>query len=204
MRVFLFGTKVFAISALIFLSSFYASAQPDASYRLNPGTRLMLRMETEINSASASRNDTFVATVAKPLTRNGIEILPAGVGVEGRVTEVSRAAMGGRDGRLQVRFETLKFSDGRTRPIEGAIVGEIRGDPKGTFNTVAVLGGLGAGTLIGSTTKSASGILAGAGIGAGIGAGVAFLRKGREVRMKGGQEFEIELRNEVTLPAKDY
>jgi hypothetical protein len=161
-------------------------------------------MEVEINSASASRNDTFVATVVKPLILNGVEMLPAGIEVEGRVTEVSRAAAGGRDGKLNIRFERLKFSDGRTRPIEGAIVGEVKAEPKGTFNTLAILGGLGAGTLIGSASKSTSGILAGAGIGTGIGVGIAFLRKGREARIRGGQEFEMELKNEVIMPAKDY
>lgn len=204
MRIFLFGTKVFAFSTLIFLSFSTAAAQPDPSYLLRPGTRLSLRMDTEINSSSASRNDTFTATVARPVMLNGVEILPAGVGVEGRITEVSRAAVGGRDGRLKVRFETLKFSNGRTRGIEGAMVGEIKADPRSAFNTLAVLGSVGAGTLIGASTKSGSGTLAGAGIGAGIGLGIAFLRKGRDVRIKTGEEFEIELSNEVTLPARDY
>ena len=204
MRASLFGTKVFAFSTLIFLSAIAVSAQPDASYRLNPGTRLRLRMDTEINSSSASRNDTFTATLAAPLIVNGVQVLPEGVGVEGRVTDVSPAAFGGRDGRLDVRFETLKFGDGRTRAIEGSMVGQIRADPKGSFNTLAILGGLGAGTLLGSTTKTAGGTLAGAGVGAGVGTAVAFLRKGKELRIRTGQEFEIEVKNQVILPARDY
>jgi len=46
--------------------------------------------------------------------------------------------------------------------------------------------------------------LIGAGIGGGVGTAVALLRKGKDVRIRKGEEFEIELRKEVMLPVLDY
>jgi len=58
--------------------------------------------------------------------------------------------------------------------------------------------------LIGSTSGTNSGILAGAGIGAGAGSAVAFLKKGKDVQIRTDEQFEIRLKSEVTLPANDY
>ena len=43
-----------------------------------------------------------------------------------------------------------------------------------------------------------------AGIGAGAGTGAALLRKGKNVRIKSDEEFEIRLEKEVVLPVLDY
>ncbi|MBK6724919.1 MAG: hypothetical protein IPG58_17140 [Acidobacteria bacterium] len=72
-----------------------------------------------------------------------------------------------------------------------------------TFSILSILGGAAAGALVGAAS-SPTGALIGAGVGAGAGTGAALLRKGKDVRIRRGEEFEIELRKPVTLTVLDY
>lgn len=196
-------TKVFAIPFLIFASLVSIDAQGDSVYRLPAGTRITLSMDTEINSKVASVNDTFTATVSKPITVENVVVLPFGTIIEGRVTEVSSAGLG-KNGRLQVRFETIRFPNNLKRTINGSLVQELKAPPSNATSIFSIVGGTAAGALIGAASKTQGGALIGAGIGAGAGTAVAFLRKGKDVQIRTEQEFQIELKTEVTLPASDY
>jgi len=51
---------------------------------------------------------------------------------------------------------------------------------------------------------SAPGALIGAGLGSGIGAGTVYSLKGRDIRLKEDDVFEIVLKKDVVLPVLDY
>lgn len=200
MRRFARPAKFAALAVLIFVNSTWA--QTDSIYRLPAGTKLRLRNDAEINSKVSNVNDTFIAFVARPLSVRGTIVVPEGSVVEGRVTQVTRAAGRSQSGELNVVFESLKLSGG-TRGIEGVPTQPFRRGSSNTFSVFSILGGAAAGALVGSAS-SASVAAIGAGVGAGIGAGVALLRKGKEFRLRKGEEFEIELKKEVLLPLLDY
>ncbi|MFZ1699903.1 MAG: hypothetical protein WBO10_00410 [Pyrinomonadaceae bacterium] len=188
------------LSVLIFANS--AFSQTDSIYRLPAGTKIKVKLDTELNSKVASVNDTFLAMVTQPVTVRETVVLPTDTVIEGRVTRVSRATGGLRNGKLDVVFETLKFAN-INRRIEGEIVTAFPRSSSGMLTALSIVGGAVGGALIGSRT-SGSGALIGAGIGTGIGTGIAFLRKGKEMRILKGEEFEIELKKEVVLPVLDY
>lgn len=196
--------KVFAIPSLLFVFLQAAQSQPPSIYRLPAGTRITLSMDTEIGSRVASVNDTFTATVAKPVIVQDVIVLPLGTVIEGRVLKVRKAGFGGRDGSLQVRFETIRFPDGRKRVIKGVLVNDLKPASGSLITAAAIIGGTAAGALAGAASRSDNGPLIGAGIGAGAGVGVAFLRKGKDVFIRTDEKFEIELKSEVTLPVDDY
>lgn len=200
-------TKVFAIPFLLFanfLSVPAVNAQGDSIYRLPAGTRITVTMDAEVNSKVASVNDTFTSTVSKPLKVENVVVLPFGAVIEGRVTQVSSAGYGGKNGRMQLRFETIRFTDNLKRTINGSLVEQLKPESATAVNVFSIFGGTAAGALIGAASKTQSGALIGAGIGAGAGTAVAFFRKGKDVHIRTEQEFEIELKSEVTLPATDY
>ena len=58
--------------------------------------------------------------------------------------------------------------------------------------------------VFGAVSKANNGALIGAGVGAGAGTAVALLRKGKDVRIRDGEEFEIVLKKEIVLPVLDY
>ncbi len=195
--------KVFAILFLFFANCSLASGQ-DSIYRLPAGTKIRLSMDAGISSKVSSVNDTFTTTVIKPITVDNVVVLPYGTVIEGRVIEVSSAGPAGKKGRMELTFETIRFSDSVKRSIEGVLADELKPSSSKLMTYAAVFGGAAAGALIGSASGSTGGTLAGAGIGAGAGAGVAFLKKGKDVHIRTDEQFEIRLKSDVTLPANDY
>jgi len=196
-------TKVFAFLFLFFASHILVESQ-DSIYQLEAGTKIRVSMDNEINSEVAGVNDTFTTKIAEPVRVRETIVLPVGTVIEGRVTKVERAASGGKGGILSVRFETLRFENGEKREIEGVLVNELKAASSQKTSIFAVIGGTAIGALLGAVSKAENGALIGAGIGAGAGTGVALVRKGKNVRIKTDEKFEIELRKQVTLPVQDY
>jgi hypothetical protein len=196
-------TKIFAFLFLFFAVSTGLKAQ-DSIYRLEAGTRIRVQMDNEISSEVASVNDTFTTVVTEPVKIRETVVLPVGTVIEGRITKVERAAGGGKGGSLSVRFETIRFENGEKREIEGVLMNDLKAVSSQRTSILAVIGGVGLGALLGGVSKGGTGALVGAGIGAGAGTGIALARKGKNVRIKSDEKFEIRLTKEVTLPVLDY
>lgn len=203
MNFWLSKTKVFASFFLLFVS-FSAIKAQNSIYQLPAGTKIRVRMETEINSKVSSTDDTFITRVVQPVVVRNALVLPAGTIVEGRVTKVVRAAVGGQNGVLEMTFENLLFADGARRGMEGKLVTPLKVPSAQKTNFLTVIGGTTVGALFGAVSRAENGALIGAGVGAGIGGGAVLLRKGKEVRIRTEEEFEIELENEVVVPVLDY
>ncbi|MBS1792908.1 MAG: hypothetical protein JSS81_03590 [Acidobacteria bacterium] len=195
-------TKVFAFFFLIF-AGFISGRSQDSINVLEAGTKITVSMDNEINSEVAGVDDTFTTTVAEPVKIRETIVLPAGTVIEGRVTKVEHAAGGGKNGAISVRFETIRFENGEKRAIEGVMVNEPKAASSKT-SLWAIIGGTAAGALIGAVTGAENGALIGAGVGAGAGAGASLLKKGRDVRIRTDEKFEIKLVKQVTLPVRDY
>jgi hypothetical protein len=198
-----FSTKIFAFLFLFFAIFLHLKAQ-DSIYRLEPGTKIRVSMDNEISSEAASVNDTFTTVVAEPVRVRETVVLPVGTIIEGRITKVERAAGGGKGGKMSVRFEMIRFENGEKREIEGALLNELKAASSQKTSILAVIGGTALGALLGTVSKAENGALIGAGIGAGAGTGVALVRKGKNVRIKTDEKFEIQLTKQVTLPVLDY
>lgn len=204
MNVFAAVSKTAGLLLLIFANFMIASAQVDSIYRLPAGTRITVKLDAELSSKVASKNDTFRAFVVKPAVNRDVVILPAGTEIEGRVANVSRAKSGGKNGKLEIVFEWLRLSKDAKREIDGVLITKIRVESNSTINALSLIGGTATGALIGGAAMSGKGALIGAGIGAGMGSGILLFRKGKEMRIAKDEEFEIELKKEVVLPVLDY
>ena len=195
--------KVFAVGFLLFVNFSIISAQ-DSIYQLPSGTKLHLRMDNEINSKVSSANDTFTATLAQPLVIEKTIVLPVGTVIEGRVIKVEPAAIGRKSGKMLVKFETLRLNGGVKREIEAGLINPLKADGSAKRTIFAVVGGTAAGAVIGAVFKGGAGSGIGAAVGAGAGTAAALAGKGKEVRIKTGEEFDIELKKSVNLPTEDY
>ena len=200
------STKFFAFFILIFANFIFINAQePDSRsiYELPAGTKISVRMDNEINSRVSGKDDTFTAEISKPVIVRNFVVVPIGTVIEGRVIKANRAASGGKDGNLSISFETMRFRNGVKREIAGILTNQLKAESSNASKILAIVGGTALGGIIGAVSKADNGALIGAGLGAGAGAGVAFLQKGRDVRIKADEEFEIELIKDVTLPVPD-
>lgn len=196
--------QLVTVSLLIFASSLFVTAQTDSIYRLPAGTRIRLKMDVELSSRVASVNDTFTAKVARSVTVRDVVVLPVGTVIEGRVDSVSMAAAGGHNGELDPVFESIRFENAQPRKIEGELVDKLISPSSSMTTVLSIIGGTVIGAVLGAVSKTNNGALIGAGVGAGAGTSVALLRKGKDVRIRTGEEFEIELKREVLLPVLDY
>ena len=195
--------QLLTVSLLIFANSFLATAQTDSIYRLPVGTRIRLKMDVELSSRAASVNDTFTTKIAKPVIIRDVVVLPVGTVIEGRVTSVSIAAGGGHNGELNPVFESLRIENARPQKMDGVLVNNLSG-ASSSMGILSVIGGTVIGAVLGAVSKTNNGALIGGGIGAGSGTAVALMRKGKDVRIRSGEEFDIELKRELVLPVLDY
>lgn len=208
MKIFGRTTEIFAfLWILFFANSLVLTAQiksDDNIFTLQAGTEMRVRMDNEINSKVSNVNDTFTATLSNPVLVRGVGILPIGSIIEGRIVEVKPASFGKKDGSFKAKFETLRLPTGVKRTIDADLINAEIHKSSGFFSTIAIVGGTAIGALLGTVANSGRGALIGAGLGAGAGTSAAFLKKGKEARIKANEEFGIRLNKNVTLPIEDY
>src|SRR5215211_890850 len=70
--------------------------QNDRTWTLPDDTVIPVSMNDSLSSKTSRVGDRFTATVTAPVTANGIEVIPAGSIIEGRVTQVTPARRMGK------------------------------------------------------------------------------------------------------------
>ena len=193
-------TWAVALSILFFSNIFFLNAQSE----LPAGTKVRVRMENGIDSASAGKDDTFTAVTIKPVSVDGVPIVPIGSVFVGRIISAKPAGLAGKHGKMKVVIERLRLKSGSERNVEGVIAKDLHIKRSGVLSAVAILGGTAIGGLIGLLTKRGKGGAIGAGVGAGAGTGIALSRKGKNVGIGSNEEFEIKLTKAVKLPTDAF
>jgi type IV secretion system protein VirB10 len=182
-----------------------------ATYTLPENQVFTLRMNDSLSSKTARTGDRFRATVAIPVYASGVEVVPAGSVVEGRVTAVTPARSRGRAGSIAVAFDNLILPDGKRHKIEGALTdvprdaGEVdsesgvSGRSSETRQIVFVGGGGAVGAILGGVIGGGKGAGIGAAVGAGAGVAGALLSKGKEAEVRRGTEISMMTTRPVTF-----
>ncbi|MFL6215458.1 MAG: hypothetical protein ACJ74J_16375 [Blastocatellia bacterium] len=183
-----------------------------ATYKLEANQYFRLRMNQTLRSDQARMGDRFKATVVTPVYASGVEVIPAGSTVEGRVTRAIPARTRGREGQLAVSFDTLVLPDGTRRPLDGVLT-ELQDDRRGEVDAENEVSGrssdkrnveyIGGGAVGGAILGGIAGGGKGAGIGAilGAGAGVAgvMLTKGNDAELRSGTEVGMTTTRPMTF-----
>ena len=186
-----------------------------ATYTLEQNQYFRLRMNQTVSSATSRMGDRFKATVVTPVYASGVQVVPAGSTVEGRVTSAVPARTRGREGQVAVAFDTLVLPDGTRQTLDGVLT-EVQDDRRGEVdaeNEVSgrssekrTIGYIGGGTAGGAVLGGVIGGAKGAGIGAvlGAGAGVAgvMLTKGNEAELRSGTEIGMITARPITFKVR--
>ncbi|HLN99621.1 MAG TPA: hypothetical protein VK208_14265 [Pyrinomonadaceae bacterium] len=182
-------------------------------YNVNAGQVIRVRMNQNITSETAHVGDQFSTTVVEPVYAGGVEVIPAGSTITGRVATVTRASRKSRAGTLGVHFVALRLPTGIARTINGDLTdatasnvnadneGEISGRSATKRNVVFIGGGAATGAVIGAIAGGGKGAGIGTLVGGGLGAAGAVFSKGHEAVVKSGTEFGVVLNQTLTLPA---
>ncbi|MGI9069173.1 MAG: hypothetical protein ACR2HX_22565 [Pyrinomonadaceae bacterium] len=181
-------------------------------YNVTSGQIIRVRMNQTITSETARVGDQFTTTVMVPVYASGLEVIPAGSEVIGRVVSVNRASRKSKAGSIGVHFVSLRLPTGIVRAINGDLTdvttsdvtadneGEVSGRSAMKRNVVFIGGGAATGALIGAIAGGGKGAGIGAGVGAGLGVAGAFFSKGHEATVKSGTEFAVVLNQTLSLP----
>lgn len=184
-------------------------------YTVSADTVVRVRMNEKISSGSAKVGDRFTTTVVDPVYAGGVEVVPAGSIIHGRVTMVDRASRRSKAGSMGVKFVSIEMPNGATHSINGALTSleaddvnvdnesEVEGRSATKRNAVFIGGGAATGALIGAIAGGGKGAGIGAGLGAGLGIAGSLYAKGKEAEVEPGTEFGVILNRAVTLPASN-
>ena len=181
------------------------------------GTEVKLRLHTAIDTKINQPGDRLICSVEEAVMLEGIEVIPIGTRIHGRIADLQKPRrFPSRGGKLVIAFESIELPGGGTVQISGSLwdvyepdesapdekppdveigeEGELKaGGPRKLKRIVSILGGTAAGA-------AASGKIAGAAIGIALGAGIAFLWfKGKHVQLPGGTALIMRVDRGVTL-----
>lgn len=168
---------------------------------------------TEVMSAgyTMAGDDFFAEVTGEVSGKNGV-IIPVGTVAHGSVRQIAGSKRLGRDGWIELKFDSLIMPDGREIPIDAQMTTKnnvVKGTAikvaQGTGYTLAggVVGGLMALNILGLEAAIASHgytLAGGAAIGGAIGLGVALYRKGKDVLLSPGDEIKVKILHDLDLP----
>jgi hypothetical protein len=185
---------------------------PIQYYTVPADTVLRVRLNEELNSATARVGDRFSANVVEPVyAGGGVEVVPVGSKVWGRVTLVNRAQRRS-PGNITVAFNSIELPSGASYTINGSLTtlqadnvnADNEGTVKGTSNqkrdAVFIGGGAATGAIIGAIAGGGKGAAIGGILGGALGTGARVLEKEKEAEVKSGTEFGVILNRSVSLP----
>ena len=180
-------------------------------YTVPADTVIRVRMDTQLNSKTARVGDRFTTTVTEPAYAGGVEVIPTGSKIVGRVQSIRRA---GRrtPGAITVGFNQLQLPTNKVYAINGSLsslqADDVNADNEGTVegksnrkrDAVFIGGGATTGAIIGAIAGGGKGAAIGAILGGGLGTGARVYEREQDAEVKSGTEFGVILNRAVRLP----
>ena len=206
----------FALFFCLALSAAPVFSQAAREATIEPETKAKVILQTRLSSKLSEPGDPVRAVLDEPISVNSQLVMPRGTEFIGRVTQVTPAKRGQKQGSIGIAFERVGLPWGE-EPVSVVVTavddwdkneklnadseGKVKGGRKGdeTVDNVTrggAIGGAGAGVIILSGGSYGAGA---ASLGGGLLAGL-FLTKGGEVVVNPGAIFRVKFVKPMTLP----
>lgn len=173
------------------------------------GTRFIIRLNDNLDSAKLKQGKKFSAKLAEDLVAPNGAIIPRGKKVKGHVSSVES----GLHARMLLSFDEIETNHGsmplvatvtdvpgehavKTSSSEGEI--EKRGASKRRVVEGAIIGAA-VGAAAGAATAGPHGAIIGAGAGGALGGGAGLLTD-RNIKLQKGQQLEVRLDRPLQVP----
>jgi hypothetical protein len=161
------------------------------------GTVLRLELTSAVASDTSRVEDAVRAELRQAVTVDGVEVIPSGAAVAGRITDVERSGRVKGRARIGYRFDTLSVR-GEEVDLRTAPISHVAPATKGEDATKIAVGA-GAGAAIGALMGGGDGAAKGAAIGGAGGTGVVLATRGEEVRRGPGADVTTRLTEPVAI-----
>jgi hypothetical protein len=165
---------------------------------VSSGTVLTVITSQGLSSKTAQAGQTFLATLAQPISVEGRPALPKGATVSGKVVSAKSKGKIKGEGELSLALTSISIAD-HTYPIQTSVLSSsVKGKGKRTAATTG--GGAAGGALIGGIAGGGKG----AGIGALIGAGAGLIggaaTGNKQIEIPAESALSFTLADSLTLP----
>jgi len=164
--------KITALMAVLAVAAMATTTIP-------AGTKLTVRIGSQINSGTAKTGQKFDANLTHDLVVSGKTLAKSGAPAKGKVTYVKSSGRLHDPGELSLRLTAVEIN-GKMTPVSTSAF-RAKGKSHTKSNVTKIGGGAGAGALIGALAGGGKGAAIGAGVGAGAGTGLAAATGKQEV-----------------------
>jgi hypothetical protein len=169
-------------------------------FTIPTGSKIVIRTIDSINSEKNKVGDVFVAILDEPVLDNGMELIPKGVDVRGRLANADSA--GRVTGSAQLGLElTQIYVNGIPYSLTTSEYQEV-GESRTGQTAKRAAGGAAIGALIGAIAGGGKGAAIGAGVGGGGATAVQVMTKGEKVNVPSETRLEFTLRSPLVIAAK--
>ena len=177
-----------------------SSNAANTGWTVPTGSKIVIRMIDGVNSEKNKIGDGFIAVLDEPISQDGIEVIPRGADVRGRIANVNGAGRVSGSAELgleltQIIVNGIPYS---VTTSEYEQVGEGRG--KETAKRAAL--GAGIGAAIGAIAGGGKGAAIGAGVGGGGATAAQVLTKGEKLNIPSETKLEFTLRAPLVVAAR--
>ncbi|HEX6880349.1 MAG TPA: hypothetical protein VF135_08295 [Terriglobales bacterium] len=169
------------------------------------GTAIWMTLDATLSTTDGREGEEFSAHVSRPVTMNGIPVIPVDSIVTGHLTRIRDPRRIAGTGSLRLAPEIVKLPDGSSFPINATVVdtstpkkltvddeGRIKAKGVNSGDKVEMIAGTGTGGIVGTIAAGGKGLLFGSMIGGGA-AAVHWLTKRHPVEIPAGTELIIEI-----------
>ena len=171
---------------------------PRVLITLPAGTAIRLALDAPLSSESAVTGDALSAETTSPVRIEGVEAVPPGSRLTGRVTHASSAAQSAGRGEMTLEFDSLELPGGGSIPLRARPLG-LRAPAARKKDNALVTGLSEVGAAVGGLIGGRKGAAAGTVVGGTAGAVMVTTSQGREVALAARAALSIELLEPVTL-----
>ena len=177
-----------------------SSNAANTGWTVPTGSKVVIRMIDSVNSETNKIGEMFVAVLDEPVMQSGIEVIPKGADVRGRIANLEGA------GRIKGKAELgLELTQIVVNGIPYSVTTseyEQAGESRGGQTAKRVGIGAGVGAAIGAIAGGGKGAAIGAGIGGGGATAVQVLTKGEKLNIPSETKLEFTLRAPLVVAAR--
>lgn len=177
-----------------------SSNAANTGFTIPTGAKVTIRMIDSINSETNKIGETFVAVLDEPLYQSGVEVVPRGADVRGRIANINEA--GRLAGKAELGLElTQIIVNGIPYSITTSEYNEVA-EGRGGQTAKRVGAGAAVGAIVGAIAGGKKGAAVGAGVGGGAATAVQVMTKGEKLNIPSETKLEFTLRAPLVVAAR--
>lgn len=177
-----------------------STSAANTAYTIPTGSKVVIRMIDSVNSETSKAGQTFVAVLDEAIYSNGVEVIPRGTDIRGRIANVNEAGRVAGAAQLGLELNQIVVN-GIPYSVVTSEYQEV-GEGRGAQTAKRAGIGAGIGAAIGAIAGGGKGAAIGAGVGGGGATAVQVLTKGEKLNIPSETKLEFTLRAPLVIAAR--